>query len=223
MTADELKLGDMLEVVGPLDKAWDLYHSELEPYVGQVGKVSYIYEDSVELGFGALRWAFLPENLRHAKADPADELKLGDMLEVVGPLNKEWDLHVSELEPYVGQVGKVSYIYEDSVELDFGAVRWGFLHKNLRHSEAYPADELNIGDMLEVVGPLDKEWDRYTSELEPYVGQVGQISCVNDAYVELDFGRFRWTFLTENLRHAKADPTADAKAVMDVLEKGVTK
>ena len=71
MTAIELKIGDCVEVVGPLDKDWDCYVSDLDEMIGRSGKIIKIIDEAHMVSFGDERWNFRPENLIHVKTDSA--------------------------------------------------------------------------------------------------------------------------------------------------------
>ena len=63
------KVGDMVEVVGKIDKDWSDYLPVLDRYIGKVGKITFIHDHATSVAFGHAAWNFRPENLRHAKAE----------------------------------------------------------------------------------------------------------------------------------------------------------
>ena len=75
-----------------------------------------------------------------------------------------------------------------------------------------------VGDRVEVVGKINKNWGSYVAELDEMVGRSGTITYINDYSTGVDFGNERWNFPTSTLRHAKAEtsqptPTEQLRAI----------
>ena len=75
-----LKVDDMVEVVGKIDKDWSDYLPVLDRYIGKVGKITFLHDHATSVAFGHAAWNFLPANLRHAKAEtvqptPTEQLR----------------------------------------------------------------------------------------------------------------------------------------------------
>ena len=64
------KVGDRVEVVGPLDEFWFGYVYDLKLCVGRVGTITSI-ANGLLVDFGAVQWNFPAASLRHAKAEAA--------------------------------------------------------------------------------------------------------------------------------------------------------
>jgi len=105
----------------------------------------------------------------------------------------------------------------DTEKYSLGNVAWGFPADNLGHAKADTAT-FKVGDMVEVVGKIDKDWSDYLPVLDRYIGKVGKITFIHDHATSVAFGHAAWNFLPANLRHAKAEtsqptPTEQLRAI----------
>jgi len=65
------KVGDRVEVVGPIDKFWGGYVPSLEFCIGLFGKITHVAGCTNLVDFGSVKWGFPASSLRHAKAEAA--------------------------------------------------------------------------------------------------------------------------------------------------------
>jgi len=93
----------------------------------------------------------------------------------------------------------------DTENFSLGYVAWGFPAANLRHAKEQAVPAFKVGDRVEVVGPIDEDWECYVSDLAEMIGRSGKITrIVYEAHM-VSFGDEHWNFRPENLRHARAD------------------
>jgi len=85
--------------------------------------------------------------------------KVGDRVEVVGPIDQKWGGYVPDLDKMVGRFGQIVTVNKKYGHIvDFGNDRWNFPASSLRHAkaEAAPAQP----DKWEHL-PTDGEWMRW--------------------------------------------------------------
>lgn len=101
----------------------------------------------------------------------SDEIKLGDEVQIVGPLDKEWENHVEELEAYVGKTGQVKNLYKeygDTVYVEFSdSDSRNFHRKNVARCKA--------GEVSDTEESPSQAASRFASQLEEAKGLIAKL------------------------------------------------